>query len=350
MKTSPNLVLPSPDFTCNPPGCVLKAGVRPFRRNTYRLEIQAFGPKHVVHNYGHGGAGITMSWGCADAVVKLVRTLVPNGTRARIAVMGAGVMGLTAATLLAPDHHVAIYADRATGTTSDVAGGQWAPSVVKYDARNAKAKQQFEDILRTAYTMHQSRGPSFGVSPRVNYTKVESDTFGKIPSDVVPPPDKLDHLPFQHLTSPGFGYHTLLVEPPVLLKRLRDDLAAANIVPQHKVFRSIQDVISLNETIIVNCTGLGSGKLFNDPDVIPITGQLVWLPAQAGLEWLYSTGQTYVFPRSDHVVVGGSYECKVDDENSDPVKCAHILKMARDVFAGRSFATADARPWLMRNK
>ncbi|WP_439395542.1 FAD-dependent oxidoreductase [Bradyrhizobium sp. PMVTL-01] len=301
MKVSPNLVLPSPDFTCNPPGCVFKAGVRPFRRKTYRLEIQAFGPKHVVHNYGHGGAGITMSWGCADAVTKLVGTLVPTGTRARIAVMGAGVMGLTAATLL-PNHDVTIYADRATGTTSDVAGGQWAPSVVKYDAKNAQAKQQFEDILRTAYAMHQSRGPSFGVYPRVNYTKVESDTFGKIPNDVVRPPDKLDHLPFQHLSSPGFGYHTLLVEPPVLLKRLRDDLAAANIVPQHRIFRSVQDVINLHETIIVNCTGLGSGKLFNDPDVIPITGQLVWLPAQGGLDWLYSTGR----PTSSHVPIMSS--------------------------------------------
>nr|WP_249817275.1 BBE domain-containing protein [Bradyrhizobium sp. 179] len=102
MQANPAAVLPSPDFTCTPPGCVFKAGVRPYRRGTYRLEIQPFGSKHVIHNYGHGGAGITMSWGCADAVVKFVQTLVPSGTRAQIAVLGAGVMGLTAATLLAP--------------------------------------------------------------------------------------------------------------------------------------------------------------------------------------------------------------------------------------------------------
>lgn len=84
------------------------------------------------------------------------------------------------------------------GTTSDVAGGQWAPSVVEYDASDAKAKQQFEDILRTAYLMHAARGPSFGVSPRVN-TKVKSVSFGKVPCDVVPSPAQLKHLPFQHL-------------------------------------------------------------------------------------------------------------------------------------------------------
>ena len=350
MQASPAAILPSPDFTCTPPGCVFKAGVRPFRRGTYRLEIEPLGRKNVIHNYGHGGAGITMSRGCADAVVKLVHTLNPGGTRAQIAVVGAGVMGLTAATLLAPHHDVAMYADRLRGTTSDVAGGQWAPSVVEYDESNAKAKQQFEDILRTSFCMHKSRGQGYGVSPRVNYTKVKSVSFGKVPLDVVPRPDRLKHLPFKDLTSSGFGYHTLLVEPPIFLARLRADLAAAGIIPQHRVFRTVQDVVGLNETIIINCSGLGSATLFQDRNVVPITGQLVWLPAQPGLDWLYSTNQTYVFPRSDHVVVGGSYECNVNDENPDPTKCADILKMARDVFAGRAFAATDERPWLMHNK
>jgi hypothetical protein len=40
----------------------------------------------------------------------------------------------------------------------------------------------------------------------------------------------------------------------------------------------------------------------------------------------------------------------VNDENPDPTKCADILKMARDVFAGRAFAATDERPWLMHNK
>lgn len=56
---------------------------------------------------------------------------------------------------------------------------------------------------------------------------------------------------------------------------MRADLAAARIVPQHRVFGTVQDVIGLNETIIINSTGLGSAKLFQDPNVIPITGQLV---------------------------------------------------------------------------
>jgi D-amino-acid oxidase len=198
--------------------------------------------------------------------------------------------------------------------------------------------------------MHKAAGSDFGVSPRINYTKIKSVSFDKVPHDVVPPPDVLNHLPFQRLTSPGFGYHTLLVEPPIFLARLRADLKTAGVIAQHRVFGTVQDIEKLSELIIINCTGLGAGKLFNDPNMIPITGQLVWLPAQPELDWLYSTDQTYVFPRSDHVVVGGSYEYDVNDENPDPAKCADVLKMARDVFAGHTLAPADERPWLMRNK
>ncbi|WP_434382817.1 FAD-dependent oxidoreductase [Melittangium boletus] len=48
-----------------------RVGLRP-GRPTVRLEAEARGPHHVVHNYGHGGAGVTLSWGCAEEVVALL--------------------------------------------------------------------------------------------------------------------------------------------------------------------------------------------------------------------------------------------------------------------------------------
>jgi D-amino-acid oxidase len=45
-------------------------GLRPSRTEV-RLEKEHVGDKVVVHNYGHGGAGVTLSWGCADEVARL---------------------------------------------------------------------------------------------------------------------------------------------------------------------------------------------------------------------------------------------------------------------------------------
>jgi D-amino-acid oxidase len=42
-----------------------RVGLRPFRPQV-RVEAEPPGPGPlVVHNYGHGGAGVTLSWGCA---------------------------------------------------------------------------------------------------------------------------------------------------------------------------------------------------------------------------------------------------------------------------------------------
>jgi D-amino-acid oxidase len=52
-----------------------RAGLRPVRPSV-RLEVEAIGGgRHVVHNYGHGGAGVTLSWGCALEVAGLVTAL-----------------------------------------------------------------------------------------------------------------------------------------------------------------------------------------------------------------------------------------------------------------------------------
>ena len=47
-------------------------GLRPARPTVRLEESAASGGARIVHNYGHGGAGITLSWGCADDVADLV--------------------------------------------------------------------------------------------------------------------------------------------------------------------------------------------------------------------------------------------------------------------------------------
>jgi len=47
-----------------------RVGLRPFRRSGVRLERDRLGDgRTVIHNYGHGGSGFTLSWGCAREVL-----------------------------------------------------------------------------------------------------------------------------------------------------------------------------------------------------------------------------------------------------------------------------------------
>lgn len=305
-----NQVLPDPDFSWDPAARPPIAGLRPWRAKSYRLEPENVGNKFVVHNYGHGGAGITMSWGCAHEVVDIIFS---HGVTQNlgVAVLGAGVMGLTAASLLSQRQlDVTVYAkDFPPHTTSNVAGGQWAPSLVEH-----KDSQQFNRILRRAFTTHRSKiGGGFGVSRRLNYTLHQSPNFDVVPRDVIPAPQVFHHLPFVHLASSGYAYSTLLVEPPIFLAKLHADLQLANVKFIQKEFANVSTVLELPESIVVNCTGLGSRTIWQDNLVTPVKGQLVLLPPQTDLNYLYS-GHGYLFPRNDAVVVGGSEERNFNDD------------------------------------
>ncbi|WP_329125952.1 NAD(P)/FAD-dependent oxidoreductase [Streptomyces sp. NBC_01465] len=48
-----------------------RVGLRPVRPSV-RIEREQLGRSVLVHNYGHGGAGVTVAWGCAGAAARLV--------------------------------------------------------------------------------------------------------------------------------------------------------------------------------------------------------------------------------------------------------------------------------------
>jgi D-amino-acid oxidase len=333
MPAAPNL--PTPDFAFDPnaPGACI-AGVRPYRNGSYRLDTETTAGKFIVHNYGHGGAGITLSWGCAARVRDIVKQHVATSHDTGAAVLGAGVMGLTAATLLRDlGLNVTIYAERKPAdTTSAKAGGQWAVSVVEFQGK----EQELAGIIKTAYTTFKSSiGQGFGVSQRPNYTATRShnlDVVLQLVPGLIPNPIALARMPFEGHTNPGFEYQTLLIEPPIFLARLQTDLAARGVDIVQRKFASKSDVLtSLTEKIIVNCTGLGAMTLWNDPKMVPIKGQLAMLPPQPALQYLY--GQNgYMFPRADHVVIGGTFESGVNNETPDPAACQGLVDHIASLF------------------
>jgi D-amino-acid oxidase len=48
-----------------------EVGLRPARNGGPRVEAEKWADGTVVHAYGHGGAGMTLCWGCADEVAAL---------------------------------------------------------------------------------------------------------------------------------------------------------------------------------------------------------------------------------------------------------------------------------------
>ena len=70
----------------------VRAGLRPFRAESVRLEHVS--GTAIIHNYGHGGAGVTFSWGCAGEVAELAhRYLSSDGQTASESRDGLAAVG-----------------------------------------------------------------------------------------------------------------------------------------------------------------------------------------------------------------------------------------------------------------
>jgi hypothetical protein len=240
-------------------------------------------------------------------------------------------------------------------TTSNVAGGQWAPASVEH-----KDKAQFERILTNAFNTHQSRGSAYGVSHKQNYATTRLPSFADVSTGIVPAPAALAHLPFARLKSRGFVYSTLLVEPPIFLPKLVSDLNGRGVPLRTKTFHSMSEVFSdpeISQKVVVNCTGLGAREICNDKKVHAVKGQLVMLPPQPELDYLFCA-PGYLFPRQDAVVVGGTEETEFTDDKPDIKRCKIVLAHVRQAFEPSlmSMMTPEAlsdfmRPeWLIKDK
>src|SRR5688572_25058479 len=128
--------------------------LRPFRAAGPRLEVEKVGEKVVVHNYGHGGSGWSLSWGSgAVAVEKALATGERN-----VAVIGCGAIGLTSAIMAQrAGAKVTIYAkERPPDVRSVRATGSWTPDsrVALTDAAPADFGALWEKMARTSWHMY----------------------------------------------------------------------------------------------------------------------------------------------------------------------------------------------------
>jgi glycine/D-amino acid oxidase-like deaminating enzyme len=125
----------------------------------------------------------------------------------------------------------------------------------------------------------------------------------------------------------------MLIEPPVYLQALLDDVARMGGRIEVRELGSPADVEALPEPIVVNCTGLGARSLFGDDELRPIKGQLVFQLPQPEVDYIALHGEAYMFPRRDGILLGSTYERGIFDVEPTEAGNLRIIQGAAALFA-----------------
>ena len=287
-------------------------GLRPFRTSGFRVEAERFDETTVVHNYGHGSNGVSMSWGTAHLAME--EALKTGETRA--AVIGCGAVGLATARLL--QRHgldVTIYAKDVPPRTTSNMSAAWFSAGIGGDAemrtpayliqqrRAARlAHRYFQDLVSDHYGVHWIERYALSESQPVE--PASPDPLGDLA------PDNVLLGPGEHPFPRSYArrFWTMLIEPSIYLDAVLRDvlLAGGDLVVRD--FDSLQALLALPESLIVNCTGLGSKELFGDEQLIPIKGQLTVLLPQPEVDYLIGTSGLSMIPRQDGILLGQTWE------------------------------------------
>jgi glycine/D-amino acid oxidase-like deaminating enzyme len=306
--------------------------LRPFRRSGFVVRREALGDKALVHNYGHGGGGITLSWGSS----KLAADLGLQSHSGPVAVIGSGVMGMSTARLVQEaGFPVTIYAAALPpDTTSNIAGGQFHPYAVFKDGEVAPAfMAQFTRALDYSWRRFQIMvGEDYGV--RWLPTYVETDSPEAKLLETFPPVDRM-LTPAEHPFpwSSALRYDTMYVEMGRYLRQMTRDLQIAGGTIEVRKFTTPADIAALPETLVFNCTGLGSRELFGDQDLHPARGQLAILEPQPEVQYALTGSPGYMFPRPDGILLGGTFELDQWDTAPEPATIQRIIAAHKRFFA-----------------
>lgn len=335
--------------------------LRPFRAAGPRLDVEMIGNKRVVHNYGHGGSGWSLSWGSARIAAA---NALQDGHR-DIAVLGCGALGLTAGlTLQRAGANVTIYAaDRTPHTRSARATGVWSPDsrIAAQDQASAAFGDVWERMARDSWAAHRSYVglPGQPVFWSDNYILRDAPQMAGVqaagtpstpaPSavrfaeyagrlrDIVPRSRLLE--PHEHPFPVGQARRgvSMTFNVAELAARLTADFLREGGRIETMIFHTPGDLARLSQSVVVNCTGYGARALWGDDSIVPVRGQIAWLPPQAEVDYsLYYRGVSVV-PRPDGIVVqrlGGDMSgYGVEEEVADRQEAEDAISTVARLFA-----------------
>lgn len=226
-----------------------------------------------------------------------------------IIVVGAGVVGLTAAVLLAESGFVVEVRSAATPdrTTSAAAGAMWSLSFIEPSRRVVRWSKVTLTVLTELAAV---TGSGIRLVSGVEAARQEWDLPEWAASATEVQRCEPTELP------PGFvcgrRFTVPIIDMPVYLGYLRERLVNAGGRLRMQPVISLRDLLAEAE-VVVNCAGVRAGELAQDDAVYPVRGQVV-VVSNPGLTEFFAaeTGDDpellYVLPQGDRVVLGGSAE------------------------------------------
>ncbi|HEY7619847.1 MAG TPA: FAD-dependent oxidoreductase [Solirubrobacteraceae bacterium] len=230
----------------------------------------------------------------------------------RAIVVGAGVVGLTAAVCL---REAGVQADVVAReapeeTTSAVAAALWYPyRALPVGRVTAWSAATYEHLAGLADV------PGSGVRMRLGTELHATDPWWR---DAVPDLQRVaDGLRF---SAPAVD---MSVHLPWLVARLR---ALGGSLER----RAVASFDELRADVVVNCAGLGARELAGDDSLVAVRGQVVRVAARSVEEWLLDQSDparlVYVVPRERDVVLGGTAQEGAEDRAPDAATTAAILE------------------------
>lgn len=303
-------------------------GLRPHRPSGFVLRAERLGGTTVIHNYGHGGAGMSISWGTGQMAAEMA---LEHDSRAA-AVIGCGVVGLTCARQLQRrGFRVTIYAMTVPpNTTSNMSLAGFTPTsgLVDGDLRTPAWDAQFREAVEISYRQLQLLvGRGYGVSwirsfalsnnePRPRQTDREPERPPLLPAHLRTGTTRLGPGEHPFPTRYATRRTQMRIEPSIYLEALvRDVIDFGGRIVIRK-FTEPSELVALEESLVINCTGLGARDLFGDTELVPVKGQLTVLVPQPEVDYGTFGGPgpsrgglgIHMQPRSDGIVLGGTAE------------------------------------------
>ena len=330
--------------------------LRPFRAAGPRIEAERIGHALVVHNYGHGGSGWSLSWGSGTLVLRMAMEDAPK----EIAVVGCGALGLTAA-ILAQEAgaKVTIYArDLLPDTRSARATGSFTPDsrIALSDKAAPGFGDLWEEMARISFHRYRRYLGLPGNPVEWNDRYFLSDLApGEAPPP--PPPGALkfaeyherirDLMPFAQDMAPGTTPFptrnvrrgsTMMFNIADYGHTLMLDFLAAGGTFVRREFHDLSELGQLKEKVVINCPGYGARALCKDESVVPVRGQIGWLIPQPEVNYGVAYNGVFVLPRSDGVCVqrteGGDMRGYNDDhEIVDRAESEEAVKIVAELYS-----------------